>query len=445
MNKTWLIIKREYLTRVRNKTFILSTFLTPLLFAGLITVIIFITVKSNDREKVAIIDNSGIFKSPTDSIKSIKFVLNPNNIDTSNFEKEKFTGILYSPHSGINGTDKWQLWSKKTFGVMAREQIDEKIGKEIENDILLTRFKSSSKTVDSIRKISHDSRAVPKLVGHNPEAKEGDSVTASAIGYGAGFLIYITLFIYGSMVLRGVMEEKTNRIAEVIVSSVKPFQLMMGKIIGVGAVGLTQFIMWIVLIAVFSSIAGAFIPKELLEQASQANNQIPGGPMNQQSSQAVVAFTGALRELSRVNWWFVVSCFVFYFLFGYLFYASLFAAVGSAINEDPQDAQSLMFPITMPIILAIVIMINAITHPQSPLATWSSMIPFFSPIVMMARIPFGVPGTVPYWQLGVSMLLLVLGFLATTWLSAKIYRTGILLYGKKVTLKEMWKWAVRSN
>jgi ABC-2 type transport system permease protein len=141
----------------------------------------------------------------------------------------------------------------------------------------------------------------------------------------------------------------------------------------------------------------------------------------------------------------VASCFIFYFLFGYLFYAALFAAVGSAINEDPQDAQSLMFPITMPIILAIVIMINAITHPQSPLATWSSMIPFFSPIVMMARIPFGVPGTVPYWQLGLSMVLLVLGFLATTWLSAKIYRTGILLYGKKVTPKEMWKWAFRKS
>jgi ABC-2 type transport system permease protein len=444
MNKIWLIIKREYLTRVRNKTFILSTFLTPLLFAGLIAVIVFITIKSNDKEKIAVIDNSGIFKTPVDSVKSIRFVLNPV-VDTSNFEKKGFTGILYSPHSGLNGSGEWQLYSKKNFGVMAREQIDGKITKEIENDILLKRFRSGSETVDSIRALARGAKVYSKIIGKNSEVKEGNSATAYGIGYGAGFLIYITLFIYGSMVMRGVMEEKTNRIAEVVVSSVKPFQLMMGKIIGIGAVGLTQFFMWIVLIMVFSSVAASFIPHELLEQAQQANNQIPGGQMNQQSSEAVIAIAKASQELSKVNWWLIVGCFIFYFLFGYLFYAALFAAVGSAVNEDTQDAQSLMFPITMPIILAIVIMINAITHPQSPLATWSSMIPFFSPIVMMARIPFGVPGTVPYWQLGLSMLLLIGGFLATTWLSAKMYRTGILLYGKKVTLKEMWKWAFRSS
>jgi ABC-2 type transport system permease protein len=444
MNKIWLIIKREYLTRVRNKTFILSTFLTPLLFAGLIAVIVFITVKSNDKEKIAVIDNSGVFKNPVDSVKSIKLILNPA-VDTSNYQLQGFTGILYAPHAGINGSENWQLWAKKKFGVMSTGQIDEKISREIENDILLTRFNSGSSTVDSIRKIANNAKLVPKFIGKNSKVEEGNSATAYAIGYASGFLIYITLFIYGSMVMRGVMEEKTTRIAEVVISSVKPFQLMMGKIIGIGAVGLTQFFMWIVLIMVFSGIATSFIPKELLDQAQQANNQIPGGQMNQQSSEAVLAIAKASHELSSVNWWLIMGCFIFYFLFGYLFYASLFAAVGSAITEDTQDAQALMLPITMPIILAIVIMINAITHPQSPLATWSSMIPFFSPIVMMARIPFGVPGTVPYWQLGLSMFLLVVGFLATTWLSAKIYRTGILLYGKKVTLKEMWKWALRSN
>jgi ABC-2 type transport system permease protein len=224
---------------------------------------------------------------------------------------------------------------------------------------------------------------------------------------------------------------------------VKPFQLMMGKIIGVGAVGLTQFLLWIVLITVFSSVIGALIPHDVLLQASEANKSIPVG--NMQGNEALMGLAKASNELSSVNWLLVAGCFIFYFLFGYLFYAALFAAVGSSVNEDPQDAQSLMFPITMPIILAIVIMVNAITHPDSSLATWSSMIPFFSPIVMMARIPFGVPGTVPYWQLGLSMFLLVLGFLGTTWLSAKIYRTGILLYGKKATWKEMWKWAFRKS
>jgi ABC-2 type transport system permease protein len=168
---------------------------------------------------------------------------------------------------------------------------------------------------------------------------------------------------------------------------------------------------------------------------------MPG--QSQETSTAINVLTSASSELSSVNWPLTIFCFVFYFLFGYLFYAALFAAVGSTVNEDPQDAQSLMLPITMPIVLAIIIMMNAIIHPEGSLATWSSMIPFFSPIVMMARIPFGVPGTVPWWQLGLSMSLLVAGFLFTTWLSAKIYRTGILLYGKKATWKEMGKWLFR--
>jgi ABC-2 type transport system permease protein len=444
MNKIWLIIKREYLTRVRNKTFILSTFLTPILFAAVIGIIVFITIKNTDKEKIAIMDNSGVFKTPLDSVKSIKFILNPK-VDTSTFEAQGYTAILYAPHTELNGTDKWQLWSKKNFGVIAMDAVNDKIRKEIENDLLLSRFHSGNTAVDSIRAIADKIVADPKVIGKDSTVAQGNSVAAYGVGYGAGFLIYITLFIYGAMVMRGVMEEKTNRIAEVVISSVKPFQLMMGKIIGIGAVGLTQFFMWIILITVFSSIIGALIPHDILQQVNEANKSMPGGQMNMQGNEAMIGLAKASHELSSVNWWLVVGCFIFYFLFGYLFYAALFAAVGSAVNEDPQDAQSLMFPITMPIVLAIIIMINAITHPESSLATWSSIIPFFSPIVMMARIPFGVPGTVPYWQLGLSMLLLIAGFLLTTWLSAKIYRTGILLYGKKATWKEMWKWALRSS
>jgi ABC-2 type transport system permease protein len=243
------------------------------------------------------------------------------------------------------------------------------------------------------------------------------------------------------MVMRGVMEEKTNRIAEVIISSVRPFQLMMGKIIGIGAVGLTQFLIWIVLIGILTTVATSIIPPEVLQQVQQSQEGMPG--TSQQSSEAFKTLATAQLTLSSVNWGVVVFCFLFYFLGGYLFYASLFAAVGSAVNEDAQDAQSLSLPITLPIILAIFIMMNAINDPGSSLATWSSIIPFFSPIVMMARVPFGVPDTVPYWQLGLSMLLLVAGFLATTWLSAKIYRTGILSYGKKPTWKQMIKWIAR--
>ena len=244
--------------------------------------------------------------------------------------------------------------------------------------------------------------------------------------------------------MRGVSEEKTNRIAEVVISSVKPFQLMIGKIVGIGAVGLTQFLIWIILIIGLTSAATALLSKETLLQAQQSRQQMPGGSMSAAAG-ASGGFNDFKEVLSEANWFLIIGCFLFYFLFGYLFYASLFAAVGSTVNEDAQDAQSLQFPITMPIIVSIVIMMNAITNPSGSLATWASIIPFCSPIVMMARIPFGVPGTVPYWQLGLSMLLLVAGFLFTTWISAKIYRTGILMYGKKATWKELGKWAFRKN
>jgi ABC-2 type transport system permease protein len=264
----------------------------------------------------------------------------------------------------------------------------------------------------------------------NDAPKDEKSGTAFAVGYASSFLIYVTILIYGMMVMRGVSEEKTNRVAEIIISSVKPFQLMMGKIIGIGAVGLTQFFMWLVLVIVFVSALFMFLPPELLHEAGK------------QASEPKAA---AIQSgLSSINLPLIIFCFLFYFVFGYLFYASLFAAVGSAAGEDAQDTQSLVLPVTMPIILAIVIMTQVINNPTSSMATWSSLVPFFSPIVMMARIPFGVPSTVPLWELLSSMVLLVAGFFFTTWLSSKIYRTGILLYGKKITWKEMWKWTLRS-
>ncbi|HEY4150899.1 MAG TPA: ABC transporter permease [Chitinophagaceae bacterium] len=440
MNKTWIIIQREYLSRVKKKSFILSTFLTPVLFAGVIGIIVFITIRNSDKEKIAVIDNSGTFKNQHDSLKSVKFELNPP-VTKANFYLKGYSAILFSPHADGDTTSDWLLYSRKSFGVITTEQVNEKIRKEIENTLLLKKFRVSTTDIDSIRSTTTEIKVKPVRLGENGKVENGDSTLAYIVGYVASFLIYLTLFIYGAMVMRGVMEEKTNRIAEVIVSSVKPFQLMIGKIVGIGAVGLTQFFLWIILIIVFSAVIGAFIPHEVLLQAQHANDRLPGGENNA----AMIQLASTIHTFTTVNWPLIVGCFLFYFVFGYLFYAALFAAVGSAVNEDPQDAQSLMFPITMPLILAIIIMINAITHPESGLAKWSSIIPFFSPIIMMARIPFGVPGTVPWWQLGLSMLLLVGGFLFTTWLSAKIYRTAILMYGKKATWKEMWKWAFRKS
>lgn len=443
MNKTWLIIKREYLTRVKNKTFLLSTFLMPLLFVGLIAAVVFITVKGTKEEKVAVGDKDGLLQEFLDAGKSIQFEFIPN-ADTALLQKD-YTAVLLAPQNGINTTERYQIYTRKNLSVVSESAISKKINEAVETRLMTTIGGMSRAEYDSLRSQAKAVSLDNKVLGEGDEIKEGNSGVAYGVGYGAGFLIYITLFLYGAMVMRGVMEEKTTRIAEVIVSSVRPTQLMMGKIIGIGAVGVTQFLLWILLIVLLSNGLGLLLPKEVMMQAGEASAQMNTGGMSTVNSGPMMALMETQKTLSTVNWPLIIGCFLFYFTFGYLFYAALFAAVGSAVNEDPQDAQSLMFPITMPIILAIIIMINAITQPESSLATWSSMIPFFSPIVMMARIPFGVPGTVPYWQLGLSMALLIAGFLFTTWLSAKIYRTAILMYGKKVTPKEFWKWAFKKS
>jgi len=237
--------------------------------------------------------------------------------------------------------------------------------------------------------------------------------------------------------MRGVMEEKVSRIAEVIVSSVKPFQLMLGKILGIGAVGLVQFIIWIVLMVSLNFLLPLIYPP-LAEAMHNSNAQ------NQAMQSAeTIKNSGLINNSIGINFPLIIGCFIFYFLGGYLLYSSLFACVGSAVNEDPADAQSLMLPITMPIIFGIVIMTKAVNDPASGLAVFGSLFPLFSPIVMMARIAHGVGNVVPVWQLLTSMALLILGFVCTTWFAAKVYRTGILMYGKKPTWKEMWKWAWR--
>lgn len=439
MKKIRLIIEREYLTRVRNRTFILSTILTPLFFAGLITAVTIISVKNLDQEKIAVIDAGGFFEGNLENTKTITFGF-PNGVDSTNYLQKGYTAILYPP---LGDNKNYRLISKKQIGIIAEEHLEKQINKSLQNNLLKSKYNIDTKQMEAERKKA-GSAEISQTFREGTEIKKGNSGLAYGIGYGSGFLIYITLLIYGTMVMRGVTEEKTNRIAEVVISSVKPFQLMIGKIIGIGAVGLTQFLIWIVLIVVLIGAATAFLPAETLQQAQESSQQMPGANINA-SSNIATEFNELTNTLGEVNWLLIVSCFLFYFLFGYLFYASLFAAVGSTVNEDANDAQSLSMPITMPIIVSIMIMMSAITNPSGSLATWASLIPFFSPIVMMARIPFGVPGTVPYWQLLLSMALLVASFLGTTWVSAKIYRTGILMYGKKATWKEIWKWAVRRD
>ncbi len=362
-------------------------------------------------------------------------------MDTSNYQSKGYSDILIMPVFEGDQKADYILRSKKSMGFNLQESISGKINAAIE-DQMLEKAGIQQNVLDSI----HQSAQIAELKAYEDEgknSKESNAGLAMAIGYASGLLIYITMFIYGTMVLRGVMEEKTSRIAEVIVSSVKPFELMLGKIIGIGAVGLTQFLMWIIVVVTLTGVGMSLLPADMQTQLQQL--QASGGQMGAagmaQASESAKNIYAFQHVISTTNWPLIIGLFLFYFLGGFLFYASLFAAVGSVVNEDPQDAQSLMFPITMPIIFSYIITNVVIQNPNTPMAFWASVIPFSSPMVMMARISYGVPTTVPYWELALSMVTLIGGFLLTTWLSAKIYRTGILMYGKKVTWKEMAKWA----
>ncbi|MEO8821046.1 MAG: ABC transporter permease [Ginsengibacter sp.] len=435
MNKIWLVIKREYLTRVRNRTFILSTILLPLFLIGFFFASVYFSATSVEKQKVAVSDNNGIFKSSFQSGNLITYEF-PADVNADNFKEKGYSAFLKIPDNYNSSSDSIALISTKQLGLDAEDKIKDQINSAIRNQAFL-KNNIDKKILDSINNIDEDRMYNFKtIVKQGNKSEKSNAALSYGIGYGSGFLIYITLFIYGAAVMRGVMEEKMNRIAEVIISSVRPFQLMMGKILGIAAVGLTQLLIWIVLIVLLSSISGSFFSADALQHA-QAMNSTMGMAGN---SSAAANFLNARDTFLSANWGLIIPCFLFYFVGGYLFYASLFAAVGSVVNEDPQEAQSLMLPITMPIILSFVIMATAVGKPDAPISVWGSIIPFSSPIVMMARIP---SGNVPGWQILVSMLSLVAGFILTTMLAAKIYRTGILLYGKKVTFKEMGKWLFR--
>ncbi len=441
MNKIWIVARREFLSRVQKKTFLLTTILLPLIIFGIYGAIIYFSVKSSDNFVIAIADNANVFGGKIESKDDLKFEFVKGETEATlrqKLKEKKYNGFVFVPDSfKIENVKDLSIVSGKTIGLLTREKIERRINNALEEQRLMSSLNITKTKLDSLQKGNKVNFATleGKVEG---DAKAGISF---GVGYASGFLIYIILFIYGSMVMRGVMEEKTNRIAEVIISSVKPFQLMMGKITGIGAVGLVQFLIWILLTVFLRILLPMLIPgmNETTEMIQ------PGTTQAVQAVKSSGAMNSFMNGLSDVNFPLIAACFIFYFLGGYLLYSSLFAAVGSAVNEDPQDAQSLLLPVTMPIIFAIVIMTKAVNDPTSGLAVFGSLFPLTSPIVMMARIPFGVPNTVPYWELGLSMLLLIGGFICTTWLSGKIYRVGILMYGKKVTWKEMWKWAFRKN
>ena len=425
MNKIRLIIGREYLTRIRKKTFILSTVLFPLLYLGLILGTGYITAKSGRKMHVAVIDSSGYFtKAKIDSLNLLDsssrlslVTASASNLE-SNLEKSGYDGFIVVP-----ATVAWdkplpflKLNTTHTMSMEGTAPVQSKI------NALWMSIKNEKLGIDAEKKRILEQNNII-IVPENIKDRKANSGVATAIGSVSAILIYIILLLYGSQVMMGVMEEKTNRIAEVIVSSVKPFQLMLGKILGIGLVCLTQILLWIFFILIIYNVTK-------LTGKADAMSSVVGGIQD--------VFTSSNMPL-------ILSCFVFYLLGGFFFYASLFAAVGSAVNEDMREAQSLSFPLMMPIIFSVAMMTAVLKDPTGSLAFWGRIIPFSSPIIMLGRLPFGVPGTVPWWQLGLSMSLLIAGFIFTTWFAGKIYRTGILMYGKKPSWKEIIKWAFRKN
>jgi len=444
MKKIGLIIRREYLTRIRNKTFLISTFLLPVVIILFIGGTVFLAIKGKTNHRIAVLDQNGYFKDYLKSDSSLYFDFSPS-IDTLNYAERNCSAILIIPPLQEGQKTVYQLKYKKQLGLANIDDLEKRINLAITDHLIYTKTNITRGRMDSIRRESD----MAELQTFSDEGKKSEASSQGlsyAVGYVCGFLIYLLTFIYGAMVMRGVSEEKTSRVAEVIVSSVKPFPLMLGKIIGIGAVGLTQFLLWIGLFTVLGIAAQALIPHDTLMEINniqQANAM--GNAQSVQTSEAARQIFAIRQSIMHTNWLLIIGSFIYYFIGGYLFYASLFAAIGSVVNEDPQEAQSLLLPITMPIIFSFIIMSVAIQDPGGSLAVWGSLIPFSSPIVMMARIPYGVPTTVPYWQLLLSMSLLAGGFLFTTWVAGRIYRTGILLYGKKPSWKTMWNWAFKMH
>jgi len=433
MNKLWLIIKREYLTRVKKRTFILVTLLTPLAFALFFVVIGFIfSYESGEKLRIAIVDTDDIFGNNIADENNLIFKFEDRGLESlrTDFENTGYSGIIVIP-SLKNITYKnytVAYYSDNQLGLDIRSNIERKISNKI-RDYKIEKLKLNKDELEYLKtSVTLNPEPINPL---DEDESPAAGLVAAAIGGVMGFIMYITVFIYGMMVMRSVMEEKTSRIVEVMISSVRPFQLMMGKIIGVGAVGLTQMAIWGVLIPALYFLVMlifGFDPEQMNAAAST------GQEVDMEEVEGMVA--QAIAEISNINWWAIVPLFIFYFLGGYFLYSSMFAAVGSAMSDDMGEGQALTIPITIPVIMALYIMMVAVRAPHSNLAVWSSIFPLFSPIVMPARLAFNPP----LWEIIVSMLVLAGTSVFFVWMSARIYRVGIFMYGKKASFKEIGKW-----
>lgn len=442
MGKIGIIIWREFSVKVRKKSFIVMSILGPVLTAAFMTLLIWLPNADKIEHKIIIVDDSYIIRTSKLSDNDfVQFSYSDKSFDETRktFYKTDYTCLLYIPNNVISGGGAVQLYFKKSPGFSTENYVKSQL------EARFYEVKLATNRIDP--NIIKNARAPLKLITAKLDEKGNSIETKNEnlmwIGFAAGMLIFMFVLMYGMQVLRSVMEEKNNRIVEVIVSSVKPFQLMIGKIIGVALVGLTQFLLWIIFSVTLTAIASVLFLQDVVQDVKKFNNQQEivykqGSNANMQEMEKIDSKLGAVQmvqDLASLNFAKIIVCFGIYFLGGFFLYSALFAAIGSAVDSDA-DTQQFLTPVMMPLMLGYMMSIYFIQNPQGDLAFWASVIPFTSPIAMMVRLPFDPP----MWQLVLSIVLLIAGFLFTTWLAARIYRTGILMYGKKVSWRELGKW-----
>ncbi len=434
MNKILLIIQREYITRVLKKSFWISSLLAPVLITAIYAIPIWLAMKDKEVKRVEILDLSGLWKKSDLVDKEVAFVFTSGKEQELKmaFASKGFDAFVAIPEDVLVNPKGVHIYSAKNIGMSLKESVEKLIQNKVRQELLL-KAGISSQIYESTQ-VDIDSKTI--TVSNDGKETSSSSGGAMILAGIMGFVLYFTLLLYGSQVMNGVIEEKSSRIIEVIISSVKPYQLLLGKIIGVGLVGLTQFLLWIVLTIGLTQITGKFYGEKVKNNLTQIQK------VDSEKQSKVIAksdegspMSEVTKVLESTNIPMIIAAFLFYFFVGYMLYSSLFAAIGSAV-ESATEAQQFTFIVMIPIILSFLMAQYTIQDPDSNIAFWASMIPFTSPINMMVRLPYGVPG----WELILSMTLLVLGFLGCSWVSARIYRVGILMYGKKVTWKELGKW-----
>jgi ABC-2 type transport system permease protein len=445
MNKVLLIISREYLSRVKKKSFIVMTFLTPLLIAGIYGLIGYFTYKGikDTHDKVAVVSTNTTLteKLVTDENIEYEYVNKPLDVMKKSLSKSDYDYILYLPEFTLAEPKGVELFGEKQAGMSLNNRISGDLEELIRNQKLKQSGISQSDLDQLKTSVDIDTKKIAVETGKEEASSAGAS---TIIAFIAGILMFMFIMLYGIQVMRGVIEEKTSRIIEVMISSVKPFQLMMGKIIGIALVGLTQFILWIVLTLTISTIAATvLIDKDDVKKitASSQTGSTVGGVSQEQLQAAQGPIGDIQKSLAGLDFGKIVTVFIFFFIGGYLFYSALYAAIGSAVDSET-ETQQFMMPVMMPLLLGYALSLSVVTNdPYGNVAFWLSMIPFTSPIAMVVRLPYGVPG----WELALSMAILVVGFVFTVWVASRIYRVGILMYGKKTTFKEMFKWFTYKN